>query len=83
MLIVNLECLAWINTTATLFHRESNAVGFTCYLLQTRRVNYPLFITAVMVLPAPWKNYFVFCFMSSGLILSKEKELPLKEIFFY
>lgn len=81
-LIVKLQWLAWINTTATLFYRESSAVGFMCYLLQTRRVNYPLFITVIMFLLAQWKNYIVFCFINNGLILSKEKKWPLKADFF-
>lgn len=66
--------MVWINTTATLFHRERSAVGLKCYLLQTRGVNYALFI-AVVVLPVQWTNEKnVFCFINNGLILSGKKK---------
>lgn len=55
-------------------------MGLKCYLLQTRGVNYVLFIT-VVVLPVQWTNEKnVFCFINNGLILSGRKKKKKTEI---
>lgn len=81
--IVKLQCLVWINTTATLFYRESSAGNLMCCLLQMKRVNYPIFITAIVVLFAQWKKFCLLLYKQWVNLIKRKKKSTSESRFFF